>query len=722
MGDLSTDLQPFIGYDFSLVPALGDVGGEDAIVAIDTTEPDREGHVAAAAFALCASWSDLHSPVAATDWLRSAVTSLDVEQLIDFNDIVLACPGALSSLAATLPQMWSDIAAADGSLLGSVALEGWTRLALGGWCNTYMLRGALLERGEAARRGAAEADVFLVRALGAALDHWPARDLAELLEGLAASDFIEGDVASNVLFELGMSRVRSAVEAEDLTAAQASLLRASEAFDAAQAEGPRPDAAAFGAAVNAVASFVAGGNVSHGVANMVSAAAADWGHGYLGLQPHWRQPRADTVGWWSALVRDLAAIADLDEPAWWQPAALIGSVGRLYTAHNTVFLLAGATRGITTRELDRTGKNRLSDRGTATPGVAQLLAPRLDAGLGTDAKLQLVDRWLEEAQVHGQRATESNDGESGDQPVVNAAAVEAVRGARERLRAQERAPGKSQASGSSLPGEVREALNAVLDDTELAHVERVLEPLLQQHPELGSSGLDAGLLPVAAPTFAEHSLLNRLRRELQALLPDAFIRLQGALTSVLTALIRSVATTVDAEQGGRRAFPWHQAISEGRVPHESLLADHLAHDIRILTGLRALVEVPHMGGGRADVLFSVNGEQFTIEVKRITAARSDDNLVDEFGPQASQYTLTGVPFSFLAVLDLRPREQRLDINSSFWTRGWTVSESQAVRALTAMRVLATVKSPSQLSKSQPEKRMGKPVTANNPAPRSRTKS
>lgn len=712
--DLITELIP--GYGDLPIPALEDFGGETIVLSGRATVPDALG----AALALCQSWSELVDPDAAAQWITDAVATLDPAELIDFNDVVLASPTALPALAGRLSRAWGNLSREDNALLGNVALEGWTRLALGGWCTgTLALRSALVDRCTQVVEGRAQADIFLVRSLGAALDQWYEPELLAALRALAEDEDVDTDVA----FELGMTRVRAAVEANDLDTALHSLGEAGEMFDAANLEGNRPDAVAFGRAVRAVQAFGIGKTISKDIALDVASAAREWLTGYLGQTMHWRQPRADTAAWWAALVGNLAEVADLDTKAWYDPPALIAAVGRLYSAYNSSWLLAGPTA------------NTQSARSATPLGIALVIEPRLDAGLAASAgKLELVDRWLSQvgnatasqistsegsneeidgSQVLG-RALTLPDDKIADTALVttNAAVIEAVRRARERLRARRTMPGKGEASCSLLPPEVREALVDLVDEETLNIIETSLPGILKDHPELGIAPVPSNQptdvrvdLPLPAPfsPLSEQLLLKQLCGELGQILPAEFALWRLPLTLLLAAFARSVAASINAQQSGERALPWHRVIDAGEKPAEHYLADHLAHDIYMCSGYKAEVEVPNTAGGRADVLVYVDSERFVIEVKRITTNVRDDRLAEKFGPQAQQYTLTGAPFAFLAVLDLVHRPSRLDLSSSFWVRDWKVPESGAVRALTAARILADVAPPSKLSEGRKKK-------------------
>ena len=82
--------------------------------------------------------------------------------------------------------------------------------------------------------------------------------------------------------------------------------------------------------------------------------------------------------------------------------------------------------------------------------------------------------------------------------------------------------------------------------------------------------------------------------------------------------------------------------------------------------------------------------------KASTVKRTNDALTADYGPQATEYTKTGAPFAFLAVLDLTPHTSRLDLADSLWVDEWH-DDSGRKRALTGLRVLGNVKSPSAQS-------------------------
>lgn len=671
------------GYGSVPLPTLESIGGEQAVLAAGSIA-DGTVDVFTASISFCASWSRLVDHGAVTSWLRSAIDNLNGEELLAFNDVVLASPKPLADLASTLAERWAAIADADPALRGNIAMEAWTRLAVGGWTAAIPLRGALYERAERSSTGAVEPDIFLVRSLGAALDQWGDAELERALELLSSFDEIESDVA----FELGMSGLRRAVAASAIPEAIDELNRARQRFDGACLEGDRPDALAFSGACTAVATFLAGGSVAEATVAQLENSSREWFMGYLGETPHWRQPRAETGGAWALLVHDLYEVRDIDSEAWYEPAKLLDDVGRIYCAYNSSTLLADPSVLATPEVAASASQTPKAVMGVPLP-VA--LGPRLDSALGkSDHRIYLVNRWL-------QALARQFENEDSDEARENAAAAEALRAALSRGR--KGSPGKAEASRKD--GEVDPSLREALLET-LTPIEYEQFTGLAKRSGLSSSLIDrvGSLLPGARPytPLDEQLLLARLLQRQRELMPIEFPIWQQHLALLQTVVIRIVKDTIDHEQGGARRYPWHR-VEAGKTAHESTLADHLALLIYVSTGLPVDVEMSNRAGGRADVVVTFgDAERLAIEVKRITEPASDSLLVENYGDQAGQYTLTGPPFAFLAVLDLNRWASRLPIAASFWVAPWAVPTTGETRALTSFRVLADVATPSTLSR------------------------
>lgn len=636
--DLLLDLVP--GYSGLPHATLVDFGGEAAL--LHGVEPED---LLAGTIALCTAWSELIDTAAAAAFIENAAATLNPSELIPFNDVVLAAPTALPAIAPGLARVWSRLASDDPTLLGNIAIEGWTRLALGGWCLTTLpIRAVLATRGAGATAGEVAADQFLIRSIAAAADAWVEPELIPVLESLKEIEDVEPDAA----FELGMLHLRDAVQATDLDDALAALNAAMTDYELACIEGDRPDAAAFRGACEAVHGFATGRSVSSESVDAVDEAAETWLRGYLGDDPHWRQSRSEIAPQWAALVRGLNAVADLNEPAWYDTAALLADAGRLYVAYNATTLLASS--------------GGEGDTASATPVI---LGPRLDAGLAASAdKLRLVDRWLESK---SERADDD-------------ATVAAISEARARLRAP--APptpsGKARASRDGLPDHVREALKGHLDTGDFDTFESAAGPLITPGKQI----------PILI-----RRVRDRILGELHDVRPDAYTDWAVHLTGIVGSYVHCIAHTIDRQQGGARNLPWHNVIAQGERPAEHYLSDHLAtwFEANLYT---VTAEGTNVAGGRADVVIWEGVERFVIEVKQVGLSRTNDDLSADFGPQAQQYTMTAAPFAFLAVLDNVPRTSRIDLDSSLWTSPWANTETGVSHALTGARVLADVQPPS----------------------------
>lgn len=668
--EAASGVRASFGYTHS-IPSFADLGGESAAFTGDAD-------ALTAAMALCDAWPAIGDQAGARAWLLSSVPMFDVAELIDFNDVALTSYGALNGLAPTFRSVWEQIGGTDTGLRGSVALEGWTRMAIAGWTSTLPIRGALADRATMARDGEASADVFLVRSLGAALDQWPDEELVAGLVALLGDDVAE----CNAAFELGMAEIRSAVEAVDEMDAIDHLDAARRWYDRSQIEGRRPDAEAFGGACEAIASFLAKRPVSDELVERVHAAVRDWLLGYLGETPHWRQPRVDTGAAWAVLLRDIQRLRELDHHAWFDPLNLLADVGHVYVAHNAAALLASPSI---------LGNDEGPGSATAAP-VADpestvlplALGARLDSALAATAeRVAYVDRWL--AVLESGAAADSHR-------EVPLAEIQAIRRGRERIRNREELPGKAGAS-RDVPQVAREATPSLRTIVQFALPNGV-----------GLTGLvpiDGVALLKTVPrelSLMHSAVLRRLTGELQAIDPVRFEAWSVHLVLLLDALITCVSETLDREQGGIRSHAWTRGSDSETTTPESVLADFLAQMIRGITKLPTKTEVPNVGGGRVDILVQHGLETFVIEVKRATTLQSNAKLVEKYGNQAGQYTLTGPPFAFLAVLDLSQWESRLDLDHSFWTSEWSVPVSGDIRALTALRVLAAVEAPSTLSR------------------------
>ena len=94
--------------------------------------------------------------------------------------------------------------------------------------------------------------------------------------------------------------------------------------------------------------------------------------------------------------------------------------------------------------------------------------------------------------------------------------------------------------------------------------------------------------------------------------------------------------------------------SSAKFPHESELQLDLFNYLRSAMAT-ALLEVPHIAGGRTDIYLPMDGYRFIIEVKRAIAPKWSCFSFRPHSLQASAYTVGDVRLGVLATLDLSER-------------------------------------------------------------------
>ena len=669
---MSEVLERISHWTSTRMPDLEALGGEDLILA-ERNEILTDPRNAIVLAALCNQWDDLGRREEAVAYAVDSVRASDLMTLVDVLDVILDSPRTLYDVATPLAAVLSELSH-DPSVLGGVASEGWTRLALGNWCSSLQLRAHLVSRAQSV--GVGGDSIFLVRAIGAALERWGDQELLTALTGLASHDDIDDDVA----YEIGMHNLNKALSTTSRATAVKGLHEALRWLRQAAATDDRPDALTFSVAVEQVVRFVAGERITTEAVDAVSDAVLSYLRGYRNEARHWRQPRADAAACWADLTRALHEVAELQQPAWWDPGKLLTATARVLDAHRSLVLLgdpdipaqadapAGAYADNAVVAATEAGASRQS-------GLELLLRPPVQAALGSrEENLALIDRWLAQVEVEGAR---------------DRSAVAAVREVREALQGQVSPDPKG--LQPSVP-----ALSRMLGlDTEsLAK----LNPLVD-HPEVLEL-LEARAVLVEAqpgPTVAENVALSKLLSALRKV--PGYGVVSPWVDWMVRQLLRFVMHYIDKQSGGKRAEPWQNSFtSHSDAPTEDKLADSLARWLNATTGVRAQVEVSDIGGGRVDIVVFFEVLRLVVEVKRDFEEKSQDGLVAAYGTQAVQYASADVPFAFLAVLDLARRDVRADVQSCLWVRHLTLPESASrIYGLTAARVQANVASPSASS-------------------------
>jgi len=140
-------------WEDSNLPTFDQLGGEAAIFA------ERDEILACDAArvvgVLCASWAQIDSKTDAIEFLMQTVKTDDVYDADDVLDVILTSELALPDLAEPLTNFLREASCREG-ILGDIASQGWTRLALGEWCSGLELRGHLAHRAKSASVGRGE--------------------------------------------------------------------------------------------------------------------------------------------------------------------------------------------------------------------------------------------------------------------------------------------------------------------------------------------------------------------------------------------------------------------------------------------------------------------------------------------------------------------------------------------------------------------------------------
>jgi len=614
-------------------PTLTELGGIDLLTSdADTLLASDE---LPELIQLIADDSDALASTAGQNFLLGAAaapgTPLMLEAVVE---VFLGHPAAVAQLGDALVDVWLDTSRAHHDLIGGIALEGSARLVLAAASSPY----ALLDRLKRLQRELPQLnDDFTgraVRVAGAVAEHFAAPEVPALLETLLTVD----DVADDAAFELGMLALRQALQSNDTNQARTLLLRARERFSDAYADEQRADAAAFGAAVDAVLSYSAGSPAVAGLSDQLQAAVLEIRLNLLGLPAGWRTPRFDTLAAWQQLIGSLESAQAADDPGSWLYAGrLISDLVSVYSAHRTLQLLVTAHDG---------QPGSASGEPSTAPGLHALLAPRIEHTLlAHEGGQAIFDTWLEELQ-----AGSAGDAD-GTAPVVREQAA-ALRLAL----AQERPPPdpKPDSSASAaLAGLVgtqtaQRIHDHLAPEPELSsHIEAMLEARFAREP--------VDEIPIIAAVY------RRVQQQLREQCPQGYVGQFAADIDVLLALLlRFLNLRLSETQkfGGEARKYLRKLKATDEKPLEKELGRDLWDYLGGL-GLRVELEVSNIGAGRVDVAWRPHTEQITIELKRDWTDPNWDAIAGKYLAQAVSYQVSGPPINFFMVLDLTDKPDGL---------------------------------------------------------------
>ncbi|RKS68244.1 hypothetical protein BZB76_6498 [Actinomadura pelletieri DSM 43383] len=618
-------------------PSLTDLGGLGHLLQ-DTVSLLDHDELPLLVALMCADHTAIQDDQARAFLLTAAEARQDPLRLEDVITSLLACPEVVHELGNDLADVWLDASRSHTDLIGGIALEGAARIVLSGAAVEY----GLLDRLRRLNRQQELAQIDdgyalrTVRVAGAVAEHFDSPDPARLLNQLLERD----DVAEDAAFELGMLTMRKALHTDDPDHARPLLLEARQRLSDAHQDEERPDATAFGAAIDAILAYSAGAPVPDSVRTQLDEAVPELRLNLLGLPPGWRTPRLDTLTAWQRLLDTLTRATDADRPgAWLYAAAVISDLVDVYTAHRTLDLFAPSQARLATAQ-----------PGSAAPatayGLHALLAPRVEATLlAHEGGLALLDEWLEEL---------AEDSGGDQDPTTSIVREQAAR-----LRRLLDTGGGSPSPKTNRPASSLAGLGLSATDTE--H----LQNLLAGTPEL--SDRIAAMLAArnAAQPVDEVPIIATVFRDthdqLKEQCPDGYIgQFAADVDRMLLHLLRFVELRLSETQkyGGQARAYLRQLKKNEDKPREAELGRDLRDFLRG-QGLRVRMEETNVGGGRVDIAWQPHTELITLELKRDWADSSWDAYATAYGPQAISYQVAGPPVNFLVVLDLAPKPQGL---------------------------------------------------------------
>jgi hypothetical protein len=560
--------------------------------------------------------------------LEAAHAAADPLLLEDLVAAFISSPAALSELGADLVDAWLDLSRSRLDLLGGIALEACARLVLAGLATPYglldHLRRLLRNQLQQVDDDFAER---LVRVAGAVAEHHPAPEPPQLLKALLERD----QVADNAAFELGMLALRQAVGAPELDQALPLMITARQYLRDAQCEEERPDAAAFGAAVDALLSYSADDAVSEECRQQLKGAVLELRLDLLGLPDGWRTPRLDTLTYWQRLIDQLERAQHADRAgAWLHAPALIRDLVEVYSAHRTLDLLP-------------VPDDPASD--TFRPpasGIHALLAPRVEQTLlAREGGLALLDEWLVEL--------------SAPQPYDDDPTTTVVREQAQQLRRSLADRGETSSPKSDGPAGDLAGLGLRQDEIDTINTFPPAAACLAAMYAARHAQQPVDAHPIVAHAY------RAIQHELTRQCPHGYTgQFAADIDYLLLYLLRFMNLRLSETQnfGGEDSRYLRQLKKDEAKPLEKELGKDLRQYL-MGQGLRVELEVNNVGAGRVDVAWRPHDELITLELKRDWTDFTWDAYQAEFLPQAISYQVSGPPLNFLVVLDLTDKPQGL---------------------------------------------------------------
>lgn len=491
---------------------------------------------------------------------------------------------------------------------------------------------------------------FLRRAakiVGVAFSHWRDKELVEVLRKLAQLEAVRPEAA----FELGMASLAEAMDRLESNGAVTAFREARDWFGESGAVSEhRPEASLYLDGLDLLLSFHSGaaGASFDTVSARVQQHAFEMHAWAGGPGPPWLGARQTEAACWSALASAIAGLAgSLDEPSWWEPAAVI---------EEGLLSVYSAGRSILRR--DQHG------------GVEAMLRPRIRTSVTTQAgQAHQLRMWLKQNATH-EWAVEAQD---------LIAQIDAF---------------IEQSGSSKNPPE------AASERTLLAAI------IARSHIPEGQRNVLFGViasavsLQLANLTGAEVEVIERCCNEARGH-TDYSANMNGArlFDTVLLWLVRFVFNRLELTKGDDPTGAYLFERDDGTLPHE----DELQQDFFRWVATYAAgsdLEPTNIASGRADVRLRSGPERLVVEVKREEKDCSFDALFKAYAAQTTDYQNVSIRLGVLLVLDLATpsREGTPHLTSLFEMRQiHRVGETQP-RLILIVKIPGRRKRPSDLTK------------------------
>ena len=491
---------------------------------------------------------------------------------------------------------------------------------------------------------------FLRRAakiVGVAFSHWRDKELVEVLHKLAQLEAVRPEAA----FELGMAALAEAIDREGSNATASAFREARDWFGEADgASEYRAEAGLYLDGLDLLLSFHGGAaSASLGSVSMRVQQHAFELHAWSGGSgPPWLGARQTEAACWCALASAVAGLAgSLDEPSWWDPAAII---------EQGLLSVYSAGRSILRR--DQHG------------GIEAMVRPRIRASVATQAgQAHQVRTWLQQNATHDW-AVEARDliaqidsfieqsGSQGNPPEA----------------ANERTALAAIIAGSNLPEEQRNVLLGVV--------------------------ANAISLQLSNMTSAEAEVIERCCNEAQGHSDySANINAARLFDTVLLWLVRFIFNRLELTKGDDPTGAYLFERDDGSLPHE----DELQQDFFRWVATYAAgsdLEPTNIASGRADIRLKSGPERLVVEVKREEKDGSFDALFKSYAAQTTDYQNVSIRLGVLLVLDLATpnREGTPHLTSLFEIRRVLRQGENQSRLILIVKIPGRRKRPSDLTR------------------------